>query len=194
MFTGIIEATGVVTKLEKDKSNLHLYVKAPFVNELKVDQSIAHNGTCLTVVEINDGIYKVTAINETLLKTNLGSLKVGSILNLERCTKIGNRLDGHIVQGHVDTVAKCTNIEKDNGSTIFTFSYSNNSEHITVEKGSIAVNGISLTVINSQSNQFSVAIIPFTLEQTNLKELKVGSFVNLEFDIIGKYVAKLIDK
>lgn len=189
MFTGIIEAKGEIVDLKSDKTNLEIYVKAPFKDELKIDQSVAHNGCCLTVVEITDDYYRVTAIDETLKKTNLGDLQVGSIVNLERCTKVGDRLDGHIVQGHVDDTAKCISIENQDGSTIFTFEYQ--SENITVEKGSITVNGISLTVVNSKENSFSVAIIPFTLEHTNLNNLKVGDSVNIEFDIVGKYVMKL---
>ena len=189
MFTGIIEGEGEIVALKKDRSNLELFVKGPFTNELKVDQSLAHNGCCLTVVEITDEWYRVTAIDETLQKTNLGSLEVGAIVNLERCTKIGDRLDGHIVQGHVDDVATCLSVENQDGSTLFTFEYE--SDNITVEKGSITVNGISLTVVNSKKNQFSVAIIPFTIENTNLRNVKVGNKVNIEFDIIGKYVAKL---
>ncbi|MCB0477804.1 MAG: riboflavin synthase [Crocinitomicaceae bacterium] len=189
MFTGIIEAEGQVIDLKKDRTNLELFIQAPFKDELKIDQSVAHNGCCLTVVEITADWYRVTAIDETLQKTNLGQLKIGDIVNLERCTKIGDRLDGHIVQGHVDATGECAGIENQDGSTIFTFRYTAN--HITVEKGSITVNGISLTVVNSTDKEFSVAIIPFTLDHTNLRHLKVGDTVNLEFDIIGKYVAKL---
>jgi riboflavin synthase len=189
MFTGIIEAEGKIVDLKKDRTNLEIYVEAPFKNELKVDQSVAHNGCCLTVVEITDDWYRVTAIDETLKKTNLGDLKGGSVLNLERCTKVGDRLDGHIVQGHVDDVATCVGIENQDGSTIFTFNYE--TDHITVEKGSVTINGISLTVVNSKDKEFSVAIIPFTLEHTNLRFLKIGEKVNIEFDIVGKYVAKL---
>ncbi|MEZ4937109.1 MAG: riboflavin synthase [Crocinitomicaceae bacterium] len=189
MFTGIIEAEGRVIDLKKDRTNLELFIQAPFKDELKIDQSVAHNGCCLTVVEITADWYRVTAIDETLQKTNLGQLKIGDIVNLERCTKIGDRLDGHIVQGHVDATGECIGIENQDGSTIFTIRYAAN--HITVEKGSITVNGISLTVVNSKDKEFSVAIIPFTLDHTNLRHLKVGDTVNLEFDIIGKYVAKL---
>ena len=189
MFTGIIEAKGEIIDLKRNKTNLEIFVKAPFKDELKIDQSVAHNGCCLTVVELTDDWYRVTAIDETLQKTNLDQLEIGSIVNLERCTKVGDRLDGHIVQGHVDTTAKCSQIENQDGSTIFTFEYE--SDHITVEKGSVTVNGISLTVVNSKEKSFSVAIIPFTLEHTNLKHLKVGDSVNIEFDIVGKYVMKL---
>lgn len=189
MFTGIIEQEGTIVNLKKDRSNLEIYVDAPLKSELKIDQSVAHNGCCLTVVEITDDWYRVTAIDETLKKTNLNSLEIGAIVNLERCTKIGDRLDGHIVQGHVDDTATCTKIENQNGSTLFTFQYA--SKNITVEKGSVTVNGISLTVVNSLKDQFSVAIIPFTLEHTNLRFLKVGDQVNIEFDIVGKYVMKM---
>lgn len=189
MFTGIIEVEGQIVDLKKNQTNLEMYVKAPFKDELKIDQSVAHNGCCLTVVEITEDWYRVTAIDETLQKTNLGDLKVGDSVNLERCTKVGDRLDGHIVQGHVDSTAKCVSIENQDGSTLFTFRYE--TDQITVEKGSVTVNGISLTVVNSKDKEFSVAIIPYTLEHTNLKDLKVGDSVNLEFDIIGKYVMKL---
>lgn len=189
MFTGIIEAEGQIVDLKKDRTNLELFIQAPFKEELKIDQSVAHNGCCLTVVEITEDWYRVTAIDETLQKTNLGDLKKGDHVNLERCTKIGDRLDGHIVQGHVDATGKCVAIENQDGSTLFTFEHSK--DHITVEKGSVTVNGISLTVVNSKECTFSVAIIPYTLEHTNLKSLKVGDRVNLEFDIIGKYVMKL---
>ncbi len=189
MFTGIIEAEGKVIDLQKDRTNLEIFIEAPFKDELKIDQSVAHNGCCLTVVEITSDRYRVTAIDETLQKTNLGDLKIGDVVNLERCTKVGDRLDGHIVQGHVDATGECVGIENQDGSTIFTFRYSG--EHITVEKGSITVNGISLTVVNSKDKEFSVAIIPYTLEHTNLRNIQIGDSVNLEFDIVGKYVAKL---
>lgn len=192
MFTGIIEDLGKITKVEKDKSNLHLYVKSKFTSELKIDQSVAHNGVCLTVVDIQEDTYKVTAIAETLAKTNIGSLQAGEIVNLERGMLMNTRLDGHIVQGHVDQTGVCTKIEDENGSTRFTFSYDANSGNVTIEKGSITVNGVSLTVVDSSKNQFSVVIIPYTMEHTNFKNIKVGSVVNLEFDVIGKYVAKLM--
>jgi riboflavin synthase len=193
MFTGIIEDLGKVIALETEQTNLHLTIEADFSNELQVDQSVAHNGVCLTVIKQSDKQYTVTAIDETLKKTNLGELKIGSILNLERCTKVGHRLDGHIVQGHVDQIGKCIDIKNSDGSWIYTFEYTDNG-NITVEKGSITINGVSLTVFNSKNNQFSVAIIPYTYEHTNFKALKIDSIVNLEFDIVGKYVSKLIEK
>jgi len=192
MFTGIIEQLGHITAIQKEGENIHFTVKSPFTNELKVDQSVAHNGTCLTVVSINDDEYTVTAILETLEKTNLGEWKVGTKVNLERCMQMNGRLDGHIVQGHVDTKATCTNIEDQNGSWKFTFNYL--TEQVTVEKGSITVNGVSLTVVDSKDRQFSVCIIPYTYEHTNFHQLKVGDKINLEFDIIGKYVARLMGK
>ena len=192
MFTGIIEQLGHITAIQKEGENIHFTVKSPFTNELKVDQSVAHNGTCLTVVSINNDEYTVTAILETLEKTNLGEWKVGTKVNLERCMQMNGRLDGHIVQGHVDTTATCTNIEDQNGSWKFTFNYL--TEQVTVEKGSITVNGVSLTVVDSKDRQFSVCIIPYTYEHTNFHKLKVGDKINLEFDIIGKYVARLMGK
>lgn len=192
MFTGIIETIGTVHKIESEQSNLHFYIQSDISDALKVDQSVAHNGVCLTVVAMEPGIHKVTAIKETLEKSNLGELKEGDWVNLERCTQIGGRLDGHIVQGHVDQTAICIAAEPQDGSVIFTFEYEPGPKNITVEKGSITVNGISLTVLNSARNSFSVAIIPFTLTHTNLKDLQVGQTVNLEFDIIGKYVSKLL--
>lgn len=192
MFTGIIEELGTVSEVRKENSNLILTIATAFTPELKVDQSVAHNGVCLTVVEINGNEYKVTAIDETLKRTNLGSLKPGDKINLERCMKLGDRLDGHIVQGHVDTVAEVTRIEEQNGSWLFYFKYPYNSENVTVEKGSVCVNGVSLTVVESKDHSFSVAIIPFTWEHTNFHTLKTGDFVNIEFDVIGKYVARLM--
>ena len=192
MFTGIIEQLGQITAIQKEGENIHFTVKSTFTNELKVDQSVAHNGTCLTVVSINNDEYTVTAILETLEKTNLGEWKVGTKVNLERCMQMNGRLDGHIVQGHVDTTATCTNIEDQNGSWKFTFNYL--TEQVTVEKGSITVNGVSLTVVDSKDRQFSVCIIPYTYEHTNFHKLKVGDKINLEFDIIGKYVARLMGK
>ncbi len=192
MFTGIIEQLGQITAIQKEGENIHFTVKSPFTNELKVDQSVAHNGTCLTVVSINNDEYTVTAILETLEKTNLGEWKVGTKVNLERCMQMNGRLDGHIVQGHVDTTATCKNIEDQNGSWKFTFNYL--TEQVTVEKGSITVNGVSLTVVDSKDRQFSVCIIPYTYEHTNFHQIKVGDKINLEFDIIGKYVAKLMGK
>ena len=190
MFTGIIEQLGLVKTIEREESNIHFTISAPFTNELKIDQSVAHNGVCLTVVEISDGGYTVTAIQETLDKTNLGTWKTGSKINLERCMQMNGRLDGHIVQGHVDTTAKCIAIEDQNGSWKYTFQH--DQEHVTVEKGSITVNGVSLTVVDSMKDNFSVCIIPFTHEHTNFHQLNLGDTVNLEFDIIGKYVAKLM--
>lgn len=195
MFTGIIESTGIVKQIEKDQNNLNFWLECDFTNELKIDQSIAHNGVCLTVVEIKDKLYKVTAIDETLKKTNLGQLSIGKKVNLERCMQINARLDGHIVQGHVDQTAILKSIENQEGSYLLTFEYDENSTgNVTVEKGSICVDGISLTVVNSKIGEFSVAIIPYTWEFTNLHQLKVGDFVNLEFDIIGKYVQRLMNK
>lgn len=192
MFTGIIETLGVVTKLENENENLHLTIKSDITTELKIDQSVAHNGVCLTVVQVNGNEYVVTAIKETLKKTNLGNLQVGNEINLERAMKLGSRLDGHIVQGHVDEVGVCKSIQDENGSVIFTFKYGLANSNTTIEKGSITVNGVSLTVINSKEDEFSVAIIPYTLENTTFKHFKVGTKVNLEFDVIGKYVAKLM--
>lgn len=191
MFTGIIEQTGKIVSVQKDRSNLIFEISAGFINEIKVDQSIAHNGVCLTVESIANGTYKVSAIEETLLKSNLGELKTGDEVNLERCMQIGGRLDGHIVQGHVDGVATCTKIIDHDGSKEFVFNY-DSKEHITVSKGSITVNGVSLTVVLSEPGKFSVAIIPYTLDNTNFKNLKVGDKVNLEFDIIGKYVQRML--
>ena len=194
MFTGIIEATGKIEKLEKQGTNVVFTFSGPFTQELKVDQSLAHNGCCLTVESIDGELYTVTAINETLEKTNLGELKVGSIVNLERCMKMDGRLDGHIVQGHVDKTGSIVAIENINGSYYLTFNYEEDGSFTTVPQGSITVNGISLTVADSKENQFSVAIIPYTWEHTNMNTLKVGDRVNLEFDIIGKYVAKLMKR
>lgn len=194
MFTGIIEDLGIVKDISQEDSNMHITIECSFTNELKIDQSVAHNGVCLTVVQINDSLYTVTAIDETLNKTNLRSLKKRDYVNLERAMKLGDRLDGHIVQGHVDQTAQCKNIENQDGSWIFTFEYDATLNNITIEKGSITVNGVSLTVVNSKTNEFSVAIIPYTLEHTNFKNLKEGDQVNLEFDVIGKYVNRLMEK
>lgn len=191
MFTGIIETLGVIKDLKKEGENIHITVQSTITHELKIDQSVAHNGVCLTVVAIDNDLYTVTAIKETIEKTNLGDWNIGDKVNLERAMKLGDRLDGHIVQGHVDQTAICTNIEEANGSWYFTFEYDKNLNNITIEKGSITVNGTSLTVVNSKINQFSVAIIPYTYEQTNFHSFEVGTKVNLEFDVIGKYVAKL---
>jgi len=190
MFTGIIESLGEIVKTETVGTNLELWLSCDFTNELKVDQSLAHNGICLTVVEIIDNRYRVTAIDETNQKTTIGSWKKGDKINLERCMKVGDRLDGHNVQGHVDVVGKCISSTENDGSWKFTFEYSPKElGHITVPKGSIAVNGVSLTVVDSSKTSFSVAIIPFTYEHTTFQFIKNGSFVNLEFDIMGKYVA-----
>jgi riboflavin synthase len=194
MFSGIIEAIGEVTAVEKDQNNLNITIHAPFTQELKVDQSIAHNGVCLTVVEIIHDHYVVTAIGETLQKSNLGSLKSGDPVNLERCLRVGDRLDGHIVQGHVDQTALCTNIFDTGGSWMFSFEYDPLQGNITVEKGSICVNGVSLTVVDSKENSFSVCLIPYTYENTNFRYLQKGDPVNLEFDILGKYISKLVRK
>lgn len=192
MFTGIIETLGKVVDLEKDHGNLHITVESVIASELKIDQSVAHNGVCLTVVALADGRHTVTAIEETLNKTNIGYLQLGDLVNLERCMQMNARLDGHIVQGHVDQTAKCIGFKELEGSWEYTFEYDTALGNVTVEKGSICVNGISLTVVNSTPNGFSVAIIPYTFEHTNLQNVHVGSVVNLEFDIIGKYVARLM--
>ena len=193
MFTGIIEDLGTINKLVKDGGNLHITMQTHITSELKIDQSVAHNGVCLTVVNIEGDTYTVTAIQETLDKTNLGSLKEHQLINIERAMKLGDRLDGHIVQGHVDQTAKCIAITEEDGSWFFTFEYDKDLNNITIEKGSITVNGVSLTVVNSQLNQFSVAIIPYTYNHTTFKNLKTGDMVNLEFDVIGKYVKRLND-
>lgn len=192
MFTGIIETVGTVTNIERELGNLHFFIQSDISNALKIDQSVSHNGVCLTVVGINENVHKVTAIQETLVKSNLGDLKIGDLINLERCTPANGRFDGHIVQGHVDQTAICVAKEEQQGSWLFTFEYQPQQQNITVEKGSITVNGISLTVVNSQMNQFSVAIIPYTIEHTNLQKVNVGNTVNLEFDIVGKYVSKIM--
>lgn len=193
MFTGIIETLGEVVNLRKEAENLHLTLKSELTSALKIDQSLAHNGVCLTVVELNGDTYTVTAIQETLLKTNIGELKVGDIINLERAMKMGARLDGHIVQGHVDQTATCVGIEEQDGSWFFTFQYDTEQNNVTIEKGSITVDGVSLTVVNSKNGEFSVAIIPYTYEHTRFNTYKIGTTVNLEFDVIGKYVAKLFE-
>ena len=190
MFTGIIEHIGQVISLRKEAENLHISMRTPITHELKIDQSVAHNGVCLTVVDIQEDVYTVTVIQESLQKTNLGHLQIGDKVNIERCMKLGDRLDGHMVQGHVDQTARCIAVEDAEGSYVFTFQYQKK-ENITVEKGSICVNGVSLTVVNSQDDAFSVAIIPYTYQHTNFHNFKVGSIVNLEFDIIGKYIAKM---
>ena len=193
MFTGIIENLGRVANLKSDQDNLHVTIESHLASELKIDQSVAHNGVCLTVVGIKDNTYTVTAIQETLNKTNLGTLKVNDLVNLERAMLLGDRLDGHIVQGHVDQTATCIAIKETSGSWLFTFEYDKELNNITIEKGSITVNGTSLTVVDSKRNQFSVAIIPFTYEHTNFKYFKVGDAVNLEFDVLGKYVKRLLE-
>ena len=194
MFTGIIESLGEVVNIEKEEENLHLSVKSNITNELKIDQSLAHNGVCLTVVKIDGDVYVVTAIKETLEKSNIGDLEIGSFVNLERAMLANGRFDGHVVQGHVDQTAICKAVEEQDGSWMFTFEYDSKSRNVTVEKGSITINGVSLTVVNSQVNQFSVCIIPYTKEHTTFNTLKAGDNINLEFDIVGKYVAKLLGK
>lgn len=190
MFTGIIEEMAEVVALKKERSNLHISLKSNITKELKIDQSVAHNGVCLTVVDIDEDKYTVTAIKESLEKSNLGLLEVGSKVNLERCMQLGDRLDGHLVQGHVDQSAKCTAIKEEKGSHIFTFEHKQ-SDNMTVEKGSVCVNGLSLTVVNSKDTSFSVAIIPYTYDYTNFQNIGVGDTVNIEFDILGKYIAKM---
>ena len=196
MFSGIIEEFATVVAIKKDRENIDFTLKCSFVNELKIDQSVAHNGVCLTVVKIENGTYVVTAMKETLDRTNLGLLKVGDKVNVERSMLMNGRLDGHIVQGHVDETAKCIAMEDADGSTYFTFEYPENREmakkgYFTVDKGSVTVNGVSLTVCNPTNNTFQVAIIPYTFEHTNFCDIKVGTVVNLEFDILGKYIARL---
>jgi len=191
MFTGIIETLGIVKEIQKDGDNLHLTITSEITKELKIDQSVAHNGVCLTVVAIDNNDYIVTAIKETIDKTTLGEWQVGDLVNLERAMKLGDRLDGHIVQGHVDQTGVCKSVTEANGSWYFSFEYDSKLNNITIEKGSITVNGVSLTVVNSQPNGFTVAIIPYTFEHTNFKTFKVGSKINLEFDVVGKYVARL---
>jgi len=191
MFTGIIETLGTIKEIKKEKDNIHITVDSSITAELKIDQSVAHNGICLTVVAIRDTLYTITAIDETIKKTNLGTWQTGDIVNLERAMKLGDRLDGHIVQGHVDQTGTCIEAQETNGSWHYTFEYDESLNNITIEKGSITVNGVSLTVVNSKKNQFSVAIIPYTYEHTNFKTFKIGTKVNLEFDVIGKYVSRL---
>ena len=193
MFTGIIENMSEVVDIQENKKNLDISFKSNLLSELKVDQSISHNGVCLTVAEIYDDRYLVNVVKETIDKSNLGSLKLGDMVNIERSMMINDRLDGHIVQGHVDQIAECFFIDEQGGSYLITFKYEK-SNNITIEKGSICVNGISLTVCNSEANSFSVAIIPYTWDNTNMKNIKIGDTVNLEFDIVGKYIAKLLSK
>ena len=191
MFTGIIEDLGVVESLEREATNLHLTIQSRLASELKIDQSVSHNGVCLTVVKRNASSYTVTAIKETLDKTNLNNLTEGAIVNLERGLKLGDRLDGHMVQGHIDQIGICVGVQSQNGSWTYTFEYEPSLGNITIEKGSVTVNGVSLTVVNSKNTGFSVAIIPYTYEHTNFKHFTIGSVVNLEFDVIGKYVSRL---
>ena len=191
MFTGIIETLGTVQEIKKEQDNLQITINSSITSELKIDQSVAHNGVCLTVVAITEDSYRVTAIRETIEKTNLSDWAVDDIVNLERAMKLGDRLDGHIVQGHVDQTGICTIIKEVNGSWYFTFEYDKSLQNITIEKGSITINGVSLTVVNSDENSFSVAIIPYTYEHTNFKTFKIGTRINLEFDVIGKYISRL---
>jgi riboflavin synthase len=193
MFSGIVEEAATVVRLEKEQENLHITMQCSFTGELKIDQSISHNGVCLTVVNIEGDRYTVTAIKETLMKSNLGLLKLGDKVNLERSTRLDSRLDGHMVQGHVDLTATCTEVSEADGSWYYTFAYEpTGEEHLTVEKGSVSVNGVSLTVVNSREKSFQVAIIPFTWEVTNFHQFEVGTVVNIEFDIIGKYIARIL--
>ena len=191
MFTGIIEAFGKVVNLKKDQENLHLRLESPLSREFKIDQSLAHNGVCLTIVDTAGDQYTVTAIQETLEKTNLGKLKIGDLVNLERAMMVNSRLDGHIVQGHVDQTGFCSGIDFRQGSWFFDFEYNQYEKNITIEKGSICVNGVSLTVVKSSLNKFSVAIIPYTYDHTNFHQIQKGDTVNIEFDMIGKYISKL---
>lgn len=193
MFTGIIEGLGEVVSIQKEGENTHFSLKSAITNELKIDQSLAHNGVCLTVVAINDDVYTVTAIKETLDKSSIGELSVGDFVNLERAMLANGRFDGHVVQGHVDQTASCVDLKEEDGSWVYTFEYKSKG-NVTVEKGSITINGVSLTVVNSKDNQFSVCIIPYTKEHTTFNTLQVGNKVNLEFDIVGKYVARLLGK
>ncbi len=191
MFTGIVETLGTIKEIKREQDNLHITIQSSLTPELKIDQSVSHNGVCLTVVSLTEDTYTVTAIKETLEKTNLGKWQEGNIINLERGMKLGDRLDGHIVQGHVDQTGVCKNVEEANGSWYYTFEYDKTLSNITIEKGSITVNGVSLTVVNSKINEFSVAIIPYTYEHTNFKFIQPGTIVNLEFDVIGKYVSRI---
>ena len=191
MFTGIIEDFGIITQIEKERENVHVSLESNITPELKIDQSVAHNGVCLTVVKIDGNRYTVTAIKETIDKTNLSEWKVGDKVNLERAMQLGARLDGHIVQGHVDQIGQCTSVKEEGGSWVFDFEYDPSLKNITIEKGSITINGTSLTVVNSDINTFSVAIIPYTYEHTNFHTFKKGTLVNLEFDVVGKYITKM---
>ena len=194
MFSGIVEATARVVAIREERQNRHFTLECPFTAELRIDQSVAHNGVCLTVVDISGNTYTVTAVHETLIKSNLGTLEVGDLVNVERSMRPDALLDGHIVQGHVDQTAKCTAIDEADGSWYFTFEYDPSTGNVTVEKGSVSVNGVSLTVVNSREGSFQVAIIPYTFEHTNFHTLRVGSTVNLEFDIVGKYIARLMQQ
>jgi riboflavin synthase len=191
MFTGIIEDLGIVKDLVKQNGNLHLTIQSSLAAELKIDQSVSHNGVCLTVIALTDSGYTVTAIKETLDKTNINAIKLGDSVNLERGLKLGARLDGHMVQGHIDQIGTCTRVKAENGSWLYSFKYDATLGNLTIEKGSITVNGVSLTVVNSMDDEFSVAIIPYTYEHTNFNSFELGTVVNLEFDVIGKYVARL---
>lgn len=191
MFTGIIESLGIIEEIEKENDNLNITLFSKITTELKIDQSVAHNGICLTVVKIDNDLYTVTAIKETIDKTSISKWRKGDLINLERAMKLGDRLDGHIVQGHVDQIGICKEVKETSGSWLFTFQYDKSLNNITIEKGSITINGVSLTVVNSKSDEFSVAIIPYTFENTNFKSITKDTIVNLEFDVIGKYVAKL---
>ncbi len=191
MFTGIIETLGVIQDIKIEDANLHITINSSITEELKIDQSVAHNGICLTVVAVKDNFYTVTAIAETIKKTTISEWQNGDCINLERAMKLGDRLDGHIVQGHVDQIGTCISVEETNGSWFYTFEYDATLQNLTIEKGSITVNGVSLTVVNSRKSEFSVAIIPYTYENTNFKTFEVNTKVNLEFDVIGKYVSKL---
>ncbi|MDQ7916693.1 riboflavin synthase [Mesonia sp. MT50] len=193
MFTGIVEVLGKIVDLTHEDGNLHLKLESSFTEELKIDQSVSHNGVCLTVTSINTPCYTVTAIKETLDKTNLSRLKIGDVVNLERGMQMNARLDGHIVQGHVDQTATCSQIKEENGSHVFTFTYDSSLSNVTIEKGSITVNGVSLTVVNSKKDRFSVAIIPYTYAHTSFNSFEIGTLVNLEFDVIGKYVQRLLE-
>ena len=194
MFTGIIESLGIVKNIVQEGENFHITIESDFTSELKIDQSVAHNGVCLTTVDINNKEYTVTAIKETLDKSNFKHLKIGDVINLERAMVLGARLDGHIVQGHVDQTAVCTNVIEEDGSWVFSFEYDSSLNNVTIEKGSVTINGTSLTVINSKKDSFSVAIIPYTYELTNFHTFKKGTVINLEFDVIGKYVARLLEQ
>ena len=195
MFTGIVEGVGKVIQIEREQTNVHYWIESDFTSELKIDQSVAHNGVCLTVVDFRENQYKVTAINETLIKTNLGDLYEGDLVNLERCMQFNGRIDGHIVQGHVDQTGYVKSVVNENGSYVITINYDEELYgNVTVEKGSICLNGVSLTVVNSSVGEFSVAIIPYTWEFTNLHSFVEGKQVNLEFDILGKYIKRLMQK